>query len=169
VSGALRRSGVGCLAGLGGTPWQLGGPIAGGVLDGARPAPISSRAGLAGEFIGAMERSASLHEALAEPFPEQAPYAVSLAYRVRFLMHMNAREAMHVLELRTTPQGHPAYRLVCQEMHRLVAERAGHHAVAAMMRFVDHSTEPRLERLEAERRVEEKRRGHAEGPGGSSA
>ena len=122
-------------------------------------------AGLAGEFNGAMERSASLHEALAEPFPEQAPYAVSLAYRVRFLMHMNAREAMHVLELRTTPQGHPAYRLVCQEMHRLVAERAGHHAVAAMMRFVDHSTEPRLERLEAERRVEEKRRGHAEGPG----
>ena len=125
-------------------------------------------AGLAGEFNGAMERSASLHEALAEPFPEQAPYAVSLAYRVRFLMHMNAREAMHVLELRTTPQGHPAYRLVCQEMHRLVAERAGHHAVAAMMRFVDHSTEPRLERLEAERRVEEKRRGRAESPGGSS-
>ncbi|SVA86403.1 uncharacterized protein METZ01_LOCUS139257, partial [marine metagenome] len=126
-------------------------------------------AGLAEEFKGAMDRSGSLHEALVKPFPEQAPYAVSLAYRVRFLMHMNAREAMHVLELRTTPQGHPAYRRVCQEMHRLVAERAGHHAVAAMMRFVDHSTEPRLERLEAERRVEEKRRDRAEDSGGSSA
>ena len=45
-------------------------------------------------------------------FPEQASYAVALAYRVRFVMQMNAREAMHLLELRTTPQGHPAYRLV---------------------------------------------------------
>jgi hypothetical protein len=53
-------------------------------------------------------------------------------------------------------------------MHRLVAERAGHHAVAAMMRFVDHSTEPRLERLEAERRVAEKRLGRIGGPETSS-
>ena len=48
----------------------------------------------------------NLHDELIEIFPEQAPYAVSLAYRVRFLMHLNAREAMHMLELRTTPQGH---------------------------------------------------------------
>ena len=115
-------------------------------------------AGAAEEFQTGMERSRKLYDALVEPFPEQAPYAVSLAYRVRFLMHMNAREAMHVLELRTTPQGHPAYRAVCQEMHRLISERAGHYAVAAMMRFVDHSSEPRLERLEAERRTEERRR-----------
>ena len=126
-------------------------------------------AGLAGEFGGAMERSSGLHRALLDPFPEQAAYAVSLAYRVRFLMHVNAREAMHMLELRTTPQGHPAYRLICQKMHRLIAERAGHHAVAAMMRFVDHSTEPRLERLDAERKVEERRRGLANGSGTSLA
>ena len=49
-------------------------------------------------------------------------------------MQMNAREAMHVLELRTTPQGHPAYRSVCQEMHRLIAEEAGHRALADAMR-----------------------------------
>ena len=71
-------------------------------------------------------------------FPEQASYAVSLAYRVRFVMQMNAREAMHLLELRTSPQGHPAYRQVCQEMHRLIAEEAGHRALAAAMRYVDH-------------------------------
>ena len=120
-------------------------------------------AGLAGEFEGAMERSSGLHSALFEVFPEQAAYAVSLAYRVRFLMHVNAREAMHMLELRTTPQGHPAYRMVCQQMHRLIAERAGHHAVAAMMRFVDHSSEPRLERLDSERKVEQKRQGLEKG------
>ena len=54
-------------------------------------------------------------------------------------------------------QGHPAYRVVAQEMHRLIAEKAGHHAVAEMMRFVDNTPEPSLERLEAERRAEARR------------
>jgi hypothetical protein len=114
-------------------------------------------AGCADRFDEAMERSASLHDALAERFPAQAPYAVSLAYKVRFYLHLNAREAMHMLELRTTPQGHPAYRVVGQEMHRLIAEQAGHQAVAEAMRYVDHSPEPSLERLEAERRAEVRR------------
>ena len=82
--------------------------------------------------------SAALHDALAESFPEQAAYAVALAYRIRFAMQMNAREAMHLLELRTSPQGHPAYRRVGQEMHRLIAEQAGHRAIAEAMRYVDH-------------------------------
>lgn len=114
-------------------------------------------AGCAERFDEAMERSASLHDALAERFPSQAAYAVSLAYKVRFYFHLNAREAMHLLELRTTPQGHPAYRVVGQEMHRLIAEQAGHRAVAEAMRFVDHAPEPTLERLEAERRAESRR------------
>jgi thymidylate synthase ThyX len=108
-------------------------------------------------FDEAMERSASLHDALVTRFPAQAPYAVSLAYNVRFYLHLNAREAMHLLELRTTPQGHPAYRVVGQQMHRLIAEQAGHRAVAEAMRFVDHSPEPTLERLDAERRAEARR------------
>ena len=72
-------------------------------------------------------------------------------------MQMNAREAMHVTELRTTPQGHPAYRAICQEMHRLIADQAGHRATVAMMSFVDHSPEPNLERLDTERRAEARR------------
>ena len=76
-----------------------------------------------------------------------------MAYRVRFYMEMNAREAMHVIELRTAPQGHPAYRRVCQQMHRLIAEQAGHRAIAAAMQFADHS-EVELERLKAERELE---------------
>jgi hypothetical protein len=114
-------------------------------------------AGCAARFNEAMERSAALYGALAERFPAQAPYAVALAYKVRFYLHLNAREAMHLLELRTTPQGHPAYRAVGQEMHRLIAEQAGHRAVAEAMRFVDHSPEPSLERLEAERRAAARR------------
>jgi len=105
-----------------------------------------------------MTRSAELSEALAAAgLFEVAPYAVSMAYRVRFVMDMNAREAMHLIELRTSPQGHPAYRRVCQHMHRLISEVAGHHAIAGAMTFVDHST-VELERLQEERRLEEKRR-----------
>ena len=62
-----------------------------------------------------------------------------------------------MLELRTAPQGHAAYRRVGQAMHRLIAEQAGHRALAQAMAFVDHSA-VELERLEAERRGEQKRR-----------
>lgn len=113
-------------------------------------------AGVEETYRLAMERSAELFGALDAEFPEQAPYAVSLAYRVRFVMQMNAREAMHVLELRTTPQGHPSYRRVCQEMHRLIGDQAGHTALAAAMSYVDHNHYD-LERLEAERLAEARR------------
>ena len=112
--------------------------------------------GLDAQFGDAMERSAALHDTLALRFPQQAPYAVALAYRVRFVMQCNAREAFHLIELRTSPQGHPAYRQVCQEMHRLIDQEAGHHAIAAAMRFVDHEVYD-LERLDAERAAEQRR------------
>ncbi len=123
-----------------------------------RPGAVDD-AGAADRFDESMERSAALYDELTGPFPEQASYAVSLAYKVRFVLNLNARAAMHLIELRTTPQGHPAYRLVGQEMHRLIAEQAGHHAVAEMMRCVDHSEEAELERLQSERRAEGRRLG----------
>jgi hypothetical protein len=118
--------------------------------------PEITAAGLDDTFVEALERSGALHDTLALDFPEQAPYAVALAYRVRFVMQMNAREAMHVIELRTAPQGHPTYRAVCQEMHRLIAEQAGHPAIAAAMTHVDHGAYA-LERLDAERAAEARR------------
>jgi thymidylate synthase ThyX len=39
---------------------------------------------------------------------------------VRWLMGMNDRAAMHMLELRTTKQGHPQYRKLCQEIHSAI-------------------------------------------------
>ncbi|HVM64047.1 MAG TPA: FAD-dependent thymidylate synthase, partial [Acidimicrobiales bacterium] len=112
--------------------------------------------GLAGPYEDSLERSRELHDALAAQYPQQAPYAVALAFKVRFIMQFNAREAMHLLELRTGPQGHPTYRAVCQEMHRLIAEQAGHRAIAALMTYVDHESYG-LERLEAERRAAARR------------
>ena len=113
-------------------------------------------AGLAPRYDEAMERSAALYETLVEPFPEQAAYAVALGYRIRYVMQMNAREAMHLCELRSSPQGHATYRRIAQEMHRQIAERAGHRAIAEAMRFVDHGAYD-LERLDAERAAEMRR------------
>lgn len=118
-------------------------------------------AGAGDDWDRVMDASAALYDALADAgHTAAAQYAVAMAYRVRFYMEMNAREAMHVIELRTAPQGHPAYRRVCQQMHRLIAEKAGHRAIADAMKFADHS-EVALERLGSERALERKRAGAA--------
>ena len=135
--------------------WQRLGPDHGWDL----PAAVAD-AGGGDVYTEAMERSRALHNDLVTAgLAEQAGYAVCLAFKVRYSMTMNAREAMHLLELRTSPQGHPTYRRVCQEMHRLIAEQAGHRAVADLMCFVDHADHDAgsLERLEGERRAESRR------------
>jgi thymidylate synthase ThyX len=107
-------------------------------------------------FDEVMDRSADLYDALLPEYPTQAAYAVSMAYRIRYVMQFNAREAMHMLELRSSPQGHPAYRKVALDMHALIRDQAGHKAVAEAM--IHMTTEvPELERLESERRQEAKR------------
>jgi thymidylate synthase ThyX len=132
--------------------WQRLTPTHGYVMPEAADA-----AGAADDFRRVMERAASLHDAIeAAGLPEVASYAVSMAYRVRFYMAMSAREAMHVVELRSAPQGHPSDRRIAQTMHRLIGERAGHRALAAAMTFADHSAVD-LERLEAERAAERRR------------
>lgn len=109
-----------------------------------------------------MARGAALYRTLADAgLRDIAPYAVPMAHRIRFYMQMNAREAMHLVELRTTPQGHAAYRWVGREMHRLVGDEAGHRAIAAAMKFVGGEQEG-LERIEAERAQEAKRRALAQ-------
>jgi thymidylate synthase ThyX len=121
---------------------------------------VVEEAGLSSGYVASMERSRELAEALRDDFPEQSAYAVALAYRIRYSMQMNAREAMHVLELRSSPQGHASYRWVAQEMHRQIGSVAGHRLIAEVMQHVDFGAED-LERLEAERRAEQRRSGLA--------
>jgi thymidylate synthase ThyX len=92
-------------------------------------------AGLDVRWRQAVAAAEAVYRTAVVDFPEQAQYLVTLGHRVRFLVKLNAREAMHMVELRTSPQGHPSYRRVCQEMHRLIDEVAGHHLVASAMRF----------------------------------
>jgi thymidylate synthase ThyX len=131
--------------------WQRLGPDLGaGVPDEVR------EAGAGEEFERALEISAAEHERLlAAGLREQAPYALCLAYRLRYVLDLNAREAMHLIELRSGREGHPAYRAVAQAMHERIA--AIHPAVAAAMDHVDTSQEPRLERILSEIRTHRKR------------
>jgi thymidylate synthase ThyX len=113
-------------------------------------------AGVAGEFERGLEISRAEYERLAAAgLRELAPYALSLAYRIRFSLDLNAREAMHLIELRSGREGHPTYRAVAQAMHERIA--AVHPGVAAAMNHVDTSAEPRLERIMGEIRTHRRR------------
>ena len=125
-------------------------------------------AGLGDEFERALEISRAEFERLEEAgLRDAAPYALCLGYRIRYVLDMNAREAMHLIELRSGREGHPTYRAVAQAMHERIA--AIHPAVAAAMTHVDTSQEPRLERILSEIRTQRKRTQateHAESPPG---
>ncbi|MFN8162639.1 MAG: FAD-dependent thymidylate synthase [Solirubrobacterales bacterium] len=131
--------------------WQRLGPDLGaGVPDEVR------EAGVGDDFERALEVSRDEYERLsAAGAPELAPYALSLAYRIRYTLDLNAREAMHLIELRSGREGHPTYRAVAQAMHERIA--AIHPGVAATMTHVDTSAEPHLERIMSEIRTHRKR------------
>ncbi|MBK9710178.1 MAG: FAD-dependent thymidylate synthase [Kouleothrix sp.] len=114
-----------------------------------------AEAGLAGRYAAALDRAAEAAEAIGEELPEQAQYAVPLAFRIRWRIKLNLREAYHLAELRSAPQGHPSYRRIAQAIYTQI--RAVHPTLAEGMRFVDMS-DYALERLEAERRLDEKLR-----------
>ena len=119
------------------------------------PAEIED-AGLRDGWDRVMARSKETHDEIAAGgLLDVAQYAVSMAYRVRFVMQMTAREAMHLTELRSSPQGHPVYRRVAQAMHREISRV--HPGIGSAFSYVSYD-DVDLERLEAERRAEEKRK-----------
>ncbi len=109
-------------------------------------------AGVGDRYRRALETSRIEYERLVDAgLQDAAPYALCLGYRLRFILDLNAREAMQLIELRSGREGHPSYRAVAHEMHAQIA--AVHPAVAAAMTHVDTDTEPRLERILAEMRT----------------
>ena len=112
-------------------------------------------AGVASEYRRALDLSATEWERLAgEGREQEALYALCLGYRIRFVLDCNAREAMQLIELRSGREGHPSYRAVAHEMHRLIGEV--HPSVGAAMSHVDTDAEPRLERILSEMRTQSK-------------
>jgi thymidylate synthase ThyX len=112
---------------------------------------------LAASFRSAMDSAAESHQRLERDLGRAlAQYAVPMGYRMRWYFRVNLREIYHLCELRTSPQGHPDYRWIAQEMFRLV--RDVHPRLASYARFVDLSPGDELERRQSERRLDEKLR-----------
>lgn len=113
-------------------------------------------AGVGDDFRAALEASRNEYERLSDAgLKDQAPYALSLAYRLRYVLDLNAREAMQLIELRSGREGHPSYRAVAHAMWDQI--NAVTPAVARAMTYVDRESEPRLERLMSELRNERRR------------
>ena len=113
--------------------------------------------GLEDSWRDIMDESGDLYEDLrADLGADIAQYVVPFAYNVRFVMEMNPRQAFHLIELRSQTAGHPAYRAVAHAMHRAIRDVAGHRLIADAMTYVDY-TDVDLERLDGERRAEQKR------------
>ena len=111
-------------------------------------------AGFKSEFDECMKRAADLYDRVYADLPNEAQYVVPFAYKIRWYMKMNLREALHMCELRTMPQGHPDYRFICQEMWRKIQEI--HPALAEAGKFIDWR-KYRLGRLQSEMRTEFKK------------
>ncbi|MBV9310981.1 MAG: FAD-dependent thymidylate synthase [Solirubrobacterales bacterium] len=110
-------------------------------------------AGCGDEYRRALELSArEYHRLVDDGLAGDAPYALCLGYRIRYILDLNAREAMQLIELRSGREGHPSYRAVAHEMHEQIA--AVHPLIAAAMTHVDTTTEPRLERILSEMRIQ---------------
>ena len=116
--------------------------------------PEIQEAGFKNEFDDCMQQAAELYEQIYQDLPNEAQYVVPFAYKIRWYMKMNLREAVHMCELRTMPQGHPDYRFVCQEMWRKIQEV--HPALAEAGKFIDWQ-KYRLGRLHSEMRTEFKK------------
>jgi thymidylate synthase ThyX len=111
---------------------------------------LIEEAGLTDQFETCFDLSLKLYSLLQEGgFALEAQYATLLGHRMRWKITYNAREAFHFHELRTSPQGHPGYRKLVQEMHQKVAEV--HPMLAEAMKFVNQGEDPELSRLAAER------------------
>jgi len=116
--------------------------------------PEIEEAGFKSEFDESMKRAADLYEQIHADLPSEAQYVVPFAYKIRWYMKMNLREALHMCELRTMPQGHPDYRFICHEMWRRIQEV--HPSLAEAGRFIDWQ-KYRLGRLQSEIRTEFKK------------
>ena len=108
------------------------------------------------DFKDCMYKSHEVYEMIVKKEPEEAQYVVNFAYKYPYFMQINLREACHMIELRTIPQGHPDYRTVCQEMFRQIKEV--HPIFTSGIKFVDLNTYE-LERFGAEKNTDKKKRG----------
>ena len=110
--------------------------------------------GLDKDFRDCMYLSKHVYEEVAKTMPEEAQYVVNFAYHYPYFVKMNLREACHMIELRTAPQGHPDYRIACQKIYNEI--KRVHPQLSQGIKFVDMNRY-QLERFNAEKKSEKKK------------
>lgn len=111
--------------------------------------------GMEKDFKDCMYLSSNTYRNIAKTMPDEAQYAVNFAYKYPYFIKINLRELYHVIELRTTAQGHPDYRYICQQIFKKINEI--HPLLTRGMKFVDMN-QYELGRFDTEKRKELKRR-----------
>ena len=110
--------------------------------------------GIVKDYRDCMYKSNEAYKNISKNMPDEAQYVVNFAYRYPYFIRLNLREACHLIELRTVPQGHSDYRNICQKMFEQIKHI--HPVFADGMKFVDLKTY-NLERLNAEKNSEKKK------------
>jgi thymidylate synthase ThyX len=113
--------------------------------------------GISKEFKDCMHESNYIYKIISDRMPEQAQYVVNFAFRYPYFLKINLREACHMIELRTLPQGHADYRSVCQRLFKYIKEK--NPILAEGIKFVDLNTYG-LERFTTEKKIEKKKQEH---------
>ena len=111
--------------------------------------------GIQKEFQECMKNTEQVFNKINKKYSEEAQYVVNFAYNYPYMMKMNLREAVHMIELRTVPQGHQDYRVVAQKMYQSINKK--HPSLSKIIKYVDMN-KYELERFESEKRTEAKRR-----------
>jgi len=111
--------------------------------------------GIEKDFKDCMNKTKETFDKIRTKYPEQGQYVVNFAFNYPYFMKFNLREACHLIELRTIPQGHVDYRRVAQQMFKEINKV--HPNLSKIIKFVDLK-EYDLERFESEKRTEEKRK-----------
>ena len=114
-----------------------------------------SALGIKKDYVDCMYKSKQVFDMISSTMPEQAQYVVNFAYNYPYFIRLNLREATHLIELRTVPQGHPDYRKIGQNMYKAIKKT--HPTLCQIIKFVDLKQYD-LERFESEKRIEEKRK-----------
>ena len=106
------------------------------------------------DFEDCMYMCNDAYENISSSMKTEAQYVVNFAFRYPFFIKLNLREACHMIELRTSIQGHPDYRYICQEMFNKI--KSVHPLLADAIKFVDLK-DHRLNRMESEKKIERKK------------
>jgi thymidylate synthase ThyX len=112
--------------------------------------------GLDRDYIEAMDAAKQAYDTIANQLPEEAQYVVPMAYNIRWYFTTNLREIQWITELRSQPSGHACYRVIAQQMAKVVGQAVPEFS--RFLKFVDYDSY-HMGRLGAEVRLEQKRQG----------